>query len=172
MAGPIDTRKRSREEEQNEFMPLSKRINNLHLNNNQNSIAAGVVLPEQIGGAGGPHDHQLLGAVGSCGMNMHNNHHHHHHPHHHHHLHPQHLMGVMAGASSSSSNSSNSNGSSNGSFPIPANSGSNSPASTISINGEILGDYCPVLSAEENPHYFTKNKILYELYVERMSRLQ
>uniref|UniRef100_A0A182PRR7 Uncharacterized protein n=1 Tax=Anopheles epiroticus TaxID=199890 RepID=A0A182PRR7_9DIPT len=156
MAGPIDTRKRSREEEQNEFMPLSKRINNLHLNNNQNSIAGGV-LAEQIA-TGQPHDHHLLGAAGSCGMNIHSNHHH--------------LIGVMAGTSSSSSNSSNSNGSSNASFQIPSNSGSNSPASSISINGEILGDYCPVLSAEENPHYFTKNKILYELYIERMSRLQ
>ncbi|XP_053659733.1 uncharacterized protein LOC128708778 [Anopheles marshallii] len=166
MAGPIDTRKRSREEEQNEFMPLSKRINNLHLNNSQHSIAGGV-LPEQIvAGAShvvgqirqhDHHHHLLGGAGGTCAISIHNN---------------PHLMGVMAGSSSSSSNSSNSNTSSVGSFRIPANSGSNSPASTISINGEILGDYCPVLTAEENPHYFTKNKILYELYVERMSRLQ
>ncbi|XP_050071346.1 7SK snRNA methylphosphate capping enzyme bin3 [Anopheles maculipalpis] len=165
MAGPVDTRKRSREEEQNEFMPLSKRINNLHLNNNQHSIVGaggGGVLPEQIA-ADHHHHHHLLGATAaSCAISAihHSNHHHHH------------LLGVMGGSSSSSSNSSNSNGSSNGSFRIPANSGSNSPASTISINGELLGDYCPVLSAEENPHYFTKNKILYELYVERMSRLQ
>lgn len=162
MAGPIDTRKRSREEEQNEFMPLSKRINNLHLNNNQHSIAGGGVLPEQIAADHHHHHHHLLGATGSCAISAihHSNHHH--------------LLGVMGGSSaSSSSNSSNSNASSNnGSFRIPANSGSNSPASTISINGELLGDYCPVLSAEENPHYFTKNKILYELYVERMSRLQ
>lgn len=154
MAGPIDTRKRSREEEQNEFMPLSKRINNLHLNNNQHSIAGGGVLSEQIAAD----HHHLLGATGSCAISIHHTNHH--------------LLGVMGGSSSSSSNCSNSNASSNGSFRIPANSGSNSPASTISINGELLGDYCPVLSAEENPHYFTKNKILYELYVERMSRLQ
>uniref|UniRef100_A0A182NQN7 Uncharacterized protein n=1 Tax=Anopheles dirus TaxID=7168 RepID=A0A182NQN7_9DIPT len=156
MAGPIDTRKRSREEEQNEFMPLSKRINNLHLNNSQHSIAG--VIPEQVAVG---HDHRLLGATGSCAINIHNNHHH--------------LLGLMAAGSTSSANnsaSSSSNGSNSGSLRIPANSGSNSPASTISINGEILGDYCPVLSAEENPHYFTKNKILYELYVERMSRLQ
>uniref|UniRef100_A0A182VVW9 Uncharacterized protein n=1 Tax=Anopheles minimus TaxID=112268 RepID=A0A182VVW9_9DIPT len=167
MAGPIDTRKRSREEEQNEFMPLSKRINNLHLNNSQHSIAGGV-LPEQmaagasqmVGQIRQQHDHHHHlhgGAAGSCAISIHNNHH---------------LLGVMGGSSSNSSNSSNSNASSVGSFRIPANSGSNSPASTISINGEIFGDYCPVLSAEENPHYFTKNKVLYDLYVERMSRLQ
>ncbi|XP_053671196.1 uncharacterized protein LOC128721465 [Anopheles nili] len=170
MAGPVDTRKRSREEEQNEFMPLSKRINNLHLNNNQNSI--GSVLSEQVVGACVPfvtsqiqqHEcvphqcHHLHGTATSCSINLHNNHH---------------LITAMAACgSNSNSNSSSSNGSSNGSLGIPANSGSTSPASTISINGEILGEYCPVLSAEENPHYFTKNKVLYELYVERMNRLQ
>uniref|UniRef100_A0A182ITI7 Uncharacterized protein n=1 Tax=Anopheles atroparvus TaxID=41427 RepID=A0A182ITI7_ANOAO len=161
MAGPVDTRKRSREEEQNEFMPLSKRINNLHLNNSQNSI--GGVLQEQLGPtaphglyAVGPQqhayashpNHHLFGA-GSDAINGHSNH-----------------VGVSVASSSSNSN---------GSLSIPANSASNSPASThtsISINGEILGDYCPVLTAEENPHYFTKNKVLYELYVERMRRLQ
>ncbi|KFB43757.1 AGAP001268-PA-like protein [Anopheles sinensis] len=159
MAGPVDTRKRSREEEQNEFMPLSKRINNLHLNTSQHSI--GGVLQEQLGPTVAPHGQYAAGQQQ-----------HEYASHQNHHLfgggsdgHSSHL-GVTAGSSSSSSN---------GSLSIPANSASNSPASThttISINGEILGDYCPVLTAEENPHYFTKNKVLYELYVERMRRLQ
>lgn len=32
--------------------------------------------------------------------------------------------------------------------------------------------YNPELSASENPNYYEKNKLLYELYVERMRRLQ
>ncbi|XP_052869435.1 dendritic arbor reduction protein 1 [Anopheles cruzii] len=162
MAGSVDTRKRSREEEQNEFMPLSKRINNLHLNNNQSNL--GGPIPEQLG--------PTVASNGQFAIGDPNSHHMHHQLHHHHgHHHPHHLLGVMNGASGSNSNSSSS-----GSLSLAANSGSNSPASThastISINGEILGDYCPVLSAEENPHYFTKNKVLYDLYIERMRRLQ
>uniref|UniRef100_A0A2M4C1N7 Putative transcription factor n=1 Tax=Anopheles marajoara TaxID=58244 RepID=A0A2M4C1N7_9DIPT len=166
MAGPVDTRKRSREEEQNEFMPLSKRINNLHLNNNQGSL--GGVLAEQLGATANHHGQFAIGGQPADYAN-HATHHHMHH-HHHHHL----ATGIMNGASAAS-NTSNAS-SNNGALALAANSGSNSPASThastISINGEILGEYCPVLSAEENPHYFTKNKVLYDLYVERMRRLQ
>ncbi|XP_058059791.1 TSC22 domain family protein 1 [Anopheles bellator] len=169
MAGSVDTRKRSREEEQNEFMPLSKRINNLHLNNNQSNL--GGPIPEQLAtvasnGQFSIGDHHQPDYAGHH-PNLHHMHQLHHHGHH-----PHHLLGVMNGGASGS----NSNSSSSGSLSLAANSGSNSPASThastISINGEILGDYCPVLSAEENPHYFTTNKVLYDLYVERMRRLQ
>ena len=39
-------------------------------------------------------------------------------------------------------------------------------------NGPIeeIGKYEPDLSETENPHYFNKNKMLYDLYVERMTR--
>ncbi|ETN59703.1 hypothetical protein AND_008720 [Anopheles darlingi] len=160
MAGPVDTRKRSREEEQNEFMPLSKRINNLHLNNNQGNL--GGVLAEQLGATSNHHGQFAIGGQPADYAN---------HANHHHHLH-QHHLGASAVAANGTSNTS----SNNGTLILAANSGSNSPASThastISINGEILGEYCPVLSAEENPHYFTKNKVLYDLYIERMRRLQ
>ncbi|XP_050085060.1 uncharacterized protein LOC126570948 [Anopheles aquasalis] len=168
MAGPVDTRKRSREEEQNEFMPLSKRINNLHLNNNQGSL--GGVLAEQLGATANHHGQFAIGGQPADYAN-HATHHHMHH--HHHHLGPGIMNGASAVAASNTSNTSSNNG---GALALAANSGSNSPASThastISINGEILGEYCPVLSAEENPHYFTKNKVLYDLYIERMRRLQ
>lgn len=42
----------------------------------------------------------------------------------------------------------------------------------FTVNGELLGDYCPDLGEHENPHYFNRNKVLYELYVERMRRMQ
>uniref|UniRef100_A0A1Q3F682 Putative transcription factor n=1 Tax=Culex tarsalis TaxID=7177 RepID=A0A1Q3F682_CULTA len=132
-----DPRKRSREEEVNEFMPLSKRINNLHLNNGQQQQQQQAMHMPLLEG------HQT--SFPQCG------------------------------------GSSNSSGSTCHSIP----SGGSSPGGGISgpgvggpevvgftVNGELLGDYCPDLGEHENPHYFNRNKVLYELYVERMRRMQ
>ncbi|XP_049869238.1 uncharacterized protein LOC126369000 [Pectinophora gossypiella] len=45
-----NNRKRSREDDSCEFMPLSKRINNLHINNNLASTSAQVQETSQING--------------------------------------------------------------------------------------------------------------------------
>lgn len=128
----------------NEFMPLSKRINNLHLNNN--------------GGVGFPTEHHP--AVG--GMHM-----------------PS-LEGHQANFPQCSSSSSSS-GSTCHSIPSGGSSPSNGGACTrppshgqdsLLINGEALGEYCPDMSEHENPHYFDRNKVLYELFLERMRRGQ
>lgn len=147
MSVVLDPRKRSREEDVNEFMPLSKRINNLHLNNN-----GGVGFP------GTEHHHQAV-------VNMH----------------MPILEGHQANYPQCSTNSSSS-GSTCQSIPSggssPSNGGSRSLPSihprqdALIINGETLGEYCPDLSEHENPHYFNRNKVLYELYVERMRRGQ
>ncbi|XP_055641437.1 uncharacterized protein LOC129778521 [Toxorhynchites rutilus septentrionalis] len=135
MAAVVDPRKRSREEDVNEFMPLSKRINNLHLNNSQ----AGGFANEHPTGA---HMPVLEG----------------------------HQNNFPQGGSSSSSASTCHSIPSGGSSPSATRSSySQEP---LTVNGEVLGDYCPDLSERDNPHYFDRNKILYELYVERMRRMQ
>ncbi|XP_062564630.1 uncharacterized protein LOC134227274 [Armigeres subalbatus] len=148
MSAVIDPRKRSREEDVNEFMPLSKRINNLHLNNN--------------GGVGFPGTEQHHPAI--VGMHM-----------------PI-LEGHQANFPQCSTASSSSGGSTCHSIPSggssPSNGGTRSLPSihsgqeTLIVNGETLGDYCPDLNEHENPHYFNRNKVLYDLYVERMRREQ
>ncbi|XP_058825583.1 uncharacterized protein LOC131685710 [Topomyia yanbarensis] len=137
MAAIVDPRKRSREEDVSEFMPLSKRINNLHLNNSQ--AAAGFQV-----------DHHQAG------------------------LHMPLLDGHQAAVFPQG------NSSSSGSTCHSIPSGGSSPSGTrsshgqepLTVNGELLGDYCPDLGEHENPHYFSRNKELYELYVERMRRMQ
>ncbi|KAK5641424.1 hypothetical protein RI129_009971 [Pyrocoelia pectoralis] len=42
------------------------------------------------------------------------------------------------------------------------------PESLQNFNAPL--QYNPVLSAAENPHYFYKNKLLFEMHVERMQR--
>lgn len=57
------------------------------------------------------------------------------------------------------------------------NNGSSSNGSsctTVSSNDNVnhVGPYEPELSQEENPYYYSKNKLLYDLYLERMRRQQ
>ncbi|EAT36246.1 AAEL011665-PA [Aedes aegypti] len=145
MSAVVDPRKRSREEDVNEFMPLSKRINNLHLNNNN-------------GGVGFSTEHHHPAVVG---------------------MHMPILEGHQANFAQCSSSSSSS-GSTCHSIPSggssPSNGGTRHMPShqlqdTLIVNGETLGEYCPDLAEHENPHYFNRNKVLYELYVERMRRV-
>ncbi|EDV99726.1 uncharacterized protein LOC6564862 [Drosophila grimshawi] len=112
MAGFLRTRKRSREDDLPcESTPLSKRINNLHLNYDD-------------------------------------------------------------GNSSSSSNCS---------IPTLINDNNNYVLPTISGGGvgcgvgpaEVIGvgyEYNPELNADQNPYYYAKNKVLYDLHVERVKR--
>ncbi|XP_019559228.3 uncharacterized protein LOC109428025 [Aedes albopictus] len=144
MSAVVDPRKRSREEDVNEFMPLSKRINNLHLNNN--------------GGVGFATEHHHPAVVG---------------------MHMPILEGHQSNFAQQCSSSSNSSGSTCHSIPSggssPSNGGGGGPRSVqeaLIVNGETLGEYCPDLAEHENPHYFNRNKVLYELYVERMRRGQ
>ncbi|KAL1403606.1 hypothetical protein pipiens_019290 [Culex pipiens pipiens] len=102
-----DPRKRSREEEVNEFMPLSKRINNLHLNNGQQHQAM-QHMPLLEG-------HQTN--FPQCG----------------------------GGGSSSSSGSTCHSVPSGGSSPGGGVGGPSGvgPEVGFTVNGELLGDYCP-----------------------------
>ncbi|XP_055607628.1 uncharacterized protein LOC129755261 [Uranotaenia lowii] len=159
MAAAVDPRKRSREEDVNEFMPLSKRINNLHLN-----------AASQQGFAGQEHN---PGTAVGLHMPFLEGHHVHLPPVHHYH-HPHQLAGHSGGSSSSGGSSCHSIPSGGSSPSGGSRSGLSLPRELppLTVNGELLGDYCPDLAEHENPHYFDRNKLLYELYVERMRRLQ
>ncbi|KAM8719744.1 hypothetical protein ACLKA7_005895 [Drosophila subpalustris] len=115
MAGFLRTRKRSREDDLPcESTPLSKRINNLHLNfddGNSSSNSSNCSLPNLI--------------------NDNNNY-----------LIPTITAGGIASAHGSSAE----------------------------IIGGGIYEYNPELNADQNPYYYEKNKMLYDLHVERVKR--
>ncbi|XP_017055557.1 uncharacterized protein LOC108097638 [Drosophila ficusphila] len=115
MAGFLETRKRSREDDLPcDSTPLSKRINNLHLNydDGNSSSSSSCSIPPLPGGS----------AVGGGG-------------------------GTTAGG------------------------GPNGPDATSTGNAVRAGyEYNPELGAEQNPYYYEKNKMLYDLHVERLKR--
>ncbi|KAB0793727.1 hypothetical protein PPYR_13347 [Photinus pyralis] len=111
-------RKRGRNlnEDEVEFMPLSKRINNLHINGNIFFESHNAILP-----------HSNL-AVSDWGQG------------------PPCYNGEVSYSS----------------IQTPTESLQN-------VNFDT-SEYNPVLSAAENPHYFYKNKLLFEMHIERMQR--
>uniref|UniRef100_U5EL64 Putative transcription factor n=1 Tax=Corethrella appendiculata TaxID=1370023 RepID=U5EL64_9DIPT len=109
MTASVDKRKRSREEDNNnDFMPLSKRINNLHLNSHHQQ------------------HHQFL------------------------------INGFIDNHHQQNINSNNET--------------RNNHQQQAQISNEILEEYKPDLDSTQNPHYYNSNRLLYELYVERMRR--
>ncbi|XP_037726142.1 WW domain-containing adapter protein with coiled-coil homolog [Drosophila subpulchrella] len=109
MAGFLKTRKRSREDDLPcESTPLSKRINNLHLNydDGNSSSSSSCSIPPLPGGGGG---------------------------------------GAAAGA---------------------PGGGPGGPGGPDAAGYE----YNPELGADQNPFYYEKNKMLYDLHVERIKR--
>ncbi|KAF5302075.1 hypothetical protein FQR65_LT08625 [Abscondita terminalis] len=109
----VTLRKRGRNirEDEVEFMPLSKRINNLHINGSMFFDAQSTELNASGWGPGPP-----------CY-----------------------------------------NG--NVSYTIP-----DTPPEPIQNYSNVALQYNPVLNASENPHYFYKNKLLFEMHLERMQR--
>ncbi|GAB0089750.1 histone-lysine N-methyltransferase set1 [Sergentomyia squamirostris] len=134
----ILNRKRSREEDGDasmDFMPLSKRINNLHL--------TATSLPQIYDSSSSNSEsmqqnyNQTPPAAGPVTTAMYNC--------------PDHVPG------------------SNGEyFHLPRLNGVQSQ-SQQQIH---MTEYCPDLSILENPHYFLKNKLLFELHIQRLKRFQ
>lgn len=108
------SRKRTRNinEDEVEFMPLSKRINNLHINNGL--ILEGTNNACMEWGPGPPLDQR------------------------------QHFT--------------------------MNNLPESPPSSEQSVDWNLLPQYSPDLSENQNPHYFNINKLLFEMYVERLQR--
>lgn len=153
-------RKRSREEDGSDFMPLSKRITNLHINassstpmqsdnditdynmnlNQQHQTDHSIQFhnPNQFGSFS--HSNGELNQLSIAQTTEEQKRQ----------LHYQQYLNECNNASSS-----------NGS------SGTN-----VSTNASPMEPYDPELSQEENPFYYTKNKLLYDLYMERLRRCQ
>lgn len=109
----VSFRKRCRNvEDEVEFMPLSKRINNLHINNGSLQLLENGSLSNTAEwGAGLPHYHT------------------------------------------------------NNNNTLLQYSAPETPPESI-----YPPEYNPVLDESQNPHYFYKNKLLYEMHIERMER--
>lgn len=107
----LNFRKRGRahQEDEVEFMPLSKRINNLHINN-------GLMLD-------GSSNHMASPEWGPGP--------------------PQNFMNRMP---------------------------ESPPESVQSLDWGSLPQYAPDLNENQNPHYFNINKLLFEMYIERLQR--
>ncbi|XP_068158277.1 uncharacterized protein [Drosophila tropicalis] len=126
MAGFVKTRKRSREDELPcDSTPLSKRINNLHLNYDEgnSSSSSNCSLPSLANSSSNNDNNNYIVPVFSA------------------------LAGN--GLTSSRVDEHNSN--------------------TDGGPGPVYG-YNPELSVEQNPYYYAKNKMLYDLHVERVKR--
>ncbi|KAG4075448.1 hypothetical protein HA402_015101 [Bradysia odoriphaga] len=177
MTAITDSRKRSREEDGSDFMPLSKRITNLHINQSSSPM-------------------QSENDIADYNMNV--NHHHHQQQqqqqqHHqsiqqHQSLQFQNQFGSFGQMPSGESNQFSDF--SNLSHPIDeqerqyrqylsecnnASSSNGSSCTNVSSNENHMASYDPYepeLSQEQNPFYYTKNKLLYDLYLERLRRHQ
>ncbi|XP_022219993.2 uncharacterized protein LOC111072433 [Drosophila obscura] len=131
MAGFLKTRKRSREDDLPcESTPLSKRINNLHLNydDGNSSSSSSCSIPTQI------NDHNNYNTV------------------------PVIAGGPAAGATAVATPAA-----------AAAAAGATNSIDILNGDGTIYG-YNPELSADQNPYYYDKNKMLYDLHVERAKR--
>lgn len=144
-------RKRSREEDLSDFMPLSKRINNLHIDNNNISC-----FDNPTAG--------ILGAILTSGEQYH-------------HYHNNNNNNMLHHNGFQSHNEMNHQGGGHQVLTdensLPESEYSNGTGVSSHSEGletMALGEYHPDLNADENPYYYTKNKLLYDLYVERMRR--
>ncbi|EDW32669.1 GL18306 [Drosophila persimilis] len=128
MAGFLKTRKRSREDDLPcESTPLSKRINNLHLNydDGNSSSSSSCSIPTQL------NDYNNYNTV------------------------PVIVGGPAAAAA--------------GAPAAAAVAGATNAIDILNGDGTIYG-YRPELGPDQNPYYYDKNKMLYDLHVERVKR--
>lgn len=158
----INYRKRSHEDDDlNDFMPLSKRINNLHIDNSNIAWNAGATTSSSSSSSS-PTNSQTFdnnNSITSINNNNNNN-----------------LVGYHQHHQFHDDNS-NSYNNCDGTLGVVASSTTNTTISSSTTNpgndddGQMhLGTYNPEMDARENPYYYNKNKLLYDLYVERMRR--
>lgn len=151
-------RKRSRDEDPCDFMPISKRINNLSISNSafgehETFSAHNSSDTQNYSMVINSYDNQSNQSRHT--MNGHSNHLHSTT----HTLHPNHLNQHNSTESAKSATQ-----------MLPAQD--NMHLSDEAHGSEQMECYCPELSADENPHYYNKNKLLYDLHIERQRRTQ
>ncbi|KAK7793024.1 hypothetical protein R5R35_004456 [Gryllus longicercus] len=135
------------EEECCDFMPLSKRINNLHINNG--SCCNGLVHPEHS-------NFKQDGAFEDC------------------HSGDVNVLSHSSDPLQLPFSTMPENVIQPGVKHFDFHNGENSNESSSSVNGwmseQVLSLYSPDLGATDNPFYYENNKLLFALYMERMQR--
>ncbi|XP_069685155.1 uncharacterized protein [Periplaneta americana] len=162
----LGSRKRVRsgncDEECCDFMPLSKRINNLHINNGNcfghKHIKHSVTKQDGIYDEPNPDDWSCMGADRDClevnGNGLHCNQNYRN-------VNDSHV-GVQSACSSSSSISHQQS--------VDSTGGSPELQSNNWLASQPLPHYNPALNASDNPYYYESNKLLFALYMERLHR--
>lgn len=131
-------RKRSREDESCDFMPLSKRINNLHIANGNQHLAHNI--------------HQNNEPMASSTMGDNN-------------YLPHQLPSYSPYIVQHNQIPNNGN-------LIHENFHQPNGQCYSNNNNNVMEIYSPELSQDQNPHYYSKNKLLYDMHLERMRRAQ
>lgn len=158
----IHCRKRSRDEDSCDFMPISKRINNLSITSSQHNIFHSHESNDSMAASS---NYPSNGYFAANGTHLNNNHHYSNH------LDNGHSYQGDAMSSTPQSDSShfgllgNSIGQQSAIMEHPAGHPSADSAESIDVIS-----YSPELSPEENPFYYNKNKLLFDLHVERERR--
>lgn len=171
------SRKRSRDEDSCDFMPISKRINSLSINNpfvGDNDISSIIQQPEPNAMANhqqfaGHHNINQFNSNynlvnGNHMMVNSNNQQGHSHQHHSHsHLGPSHVNNNYM---------SHGHVNYNDREPDTGGGGRHGNGGSSQQEDEDMGLECysPELTQEENPFYYNKNKLLFDLHIERQRR--
>lgn len=144
-------RKRSRDEDSCDFMPISKRINNLSISNP--GFGEHETFSAHIGSNASNYAMAINSYDNQSNQSRHTID-----------GHPNHLHSAIHAMHA------NHSAQSNKAPQMPAQ-GSMHLNDAAHGNGQ-MECYCPELSPTENPHYYTKNKLLYDLHLERQRRTQ
>lgn len=171
MTAITDTRKRSRDEDSCDFMPISKRINSLSINNPfvvDNDTPSVIQQPEPNSMGHNNHhqygDHHGVNQFNSNYSLFNGN---------------QMMVNSNNQLTQPHQNHSNNNYMSNvqvnynGREPDTGGGGGrqqNGGSSHQEDEDMSLECYCPELTQEENPFYYNKNKLLFDLHIERQRR--
>lgn len=144
-------RKRSRDEDSCDFMPISKRINNLSISNP--GFSEHETFSAHVGSSASNYAMAINSYDNQSNQSRHTID-----------GHPNHLHSAIhamhANHSAQSSKAPQ--------MPAQGNMHLNDAAHG---NGQ-MECYCPELTPTENPHYYSKNKLLYDLHLERQRRTQ
>ena len=163
-------RKRSRDEDSSDFMPISKRINSLSITNQYVDPHLSTSQLPQLDSTNSSenchwnHQQQQLSQAQASSSASSNNHNIHHHPH-----------GAHYPSSYSNGNSSFIQ---NGHDILNGHNAASSSQTTLmgepSHTQPYMTDenYNPELSVDQNPFYYNKNKLLFDLHLERERRQQ
>lgn len=187
----LSFRKRSRDEDSSDFMPISKRINNLSISSQcfgeQETLnAQSMVIPSYLMAINNQENefnhfaHSTSANHGySNDMQQHHEYQNHDQPTNNHNIHLNSHQNQIHSINHHSNGFNNLNHSSIGGNDIHSHNHIQKQSqndliqpSNAELNNNQMEVYCPELTADENPIYYNKNKLLFDLHIERQRRNQ